>query len=526
MAVSRRGFLSTGATLLAGFGAGTVLPDERADAGIGAGTDISAAIGGSPLVGGLAPGRVADLALYRPVRVSSALYAPTAVRFAADRPRPSAARPTRAGPLATAGEPQWIAVDLQAPCTVEAVTLVFDAPSDHRAAALSGIGGTVVDFELAVSPDGDRWTSVYRATAETGGRVDVEFPAAVSAQWVRMTSRAGSDANPVSLNGLQVYGTRRRDGRADADARLQLADYENTRAVFEAWNAKLWNASRQPLSLLRSSSHPVLHSTVWQNPDDDPDVSGAYYGSRKGSEPLHVQANPDTWQVLAANHTARALHGASIVARVYDMAGRQLSGIEQQGVNIPPSSSAPGFVIGWPSSVPVLHLLRLELLDSDGAVLSQNTYWRHGATQDVRALDSLGRTRLSVSVSNRHSGEDDGDGDGDGDGDERSGRDRLTATVTNRGAIVAAMVRLALQDRSDASVLPAQYDDNYFWLLPGESREIVITWPTSPTPTGASGDAGDAAPATEATAASAAMQRRPAPQVSVRAYNAAPQLGR
>jgi hypothetical protein len=41
------------------------------------------------------------------------------------------------------------------------------------------------------------------------------------------------------------------------------------------------------------------------------------------------------------------------------------------------------------------------------------------------------------------------------------------------------MVRLSLRDRAGERVLPALYSDNYFWLLPGESRSITVTTPSS-----------------------------------------------
>jgi hypothetical protein len=271
---------------------------------------------------------------------------------------------------------------------------------------------------------------------------------------------------------------------ADFCAKAQFVNYENTRAMFEAWNANLWQNTS---GLLLWMSHPAWHSTVWQTYDYDLDVNGAYYGSRKGCEPLHVQANPATWQVLAANHTARPVTGASITAKLYDLSGRQLSHIEQQAMNIAASATAPAFTVSWPSTLPPLHLLRLELRGHDGALLSENTYWRYAAAQDMQALNSLARTRLAVSVHGVKAG--------------GGGRDRLTATVANRGGTVAAMVRLALQDRTGARVLPAQYDENYFWLLPGESRRIAISWPSGATP-------------------------RQGPQVSVQAYNAPTQIGR
>jgi hypothetical protein len=51
--------------------------------------------------------------------------------------------------------------------------------------------------------------------------------------------------------------------------------------------------------------------------------------------------------------------------------------------------------------------------------------------------------------------------------------------VRNRGDVVAAMLRLSLRNRhSGDRVLPARYDDNYVWLLPGETRHITVSWPS------------------------------------------------
>ena len=253
------------------------------------------------------------------------------------------------------------------------------------------------------------------------------------------------------------------DSLDDFCAKAQFVNYENTRAMFEAWTANLW---KDATGLLLWMSHPAWHSTVWQTYDYDLDVNGAYYGSRKGCEPQHVQADPGTWQVLAANHTPRPLSRATVTARLHDLSGRQLGDTQQQSVDVAPSATAPAFTVGWTSALPALHLLRLELRDQQGALLSENTYWRYSAPEDMQALNTLARTRLSVSVGRPSS---------------RQGRAQVTTTVTNSGRTVAAMVRLSLQDRTGSRVLPAQYSDNYFWLLPGETRRVAVTWPEGTT---------------------------------------------
>lgn len=212
-------------------------------------------------------------------------------------------------------------------------------------------------------------------------------------------------------------------------------------------------------------------------PFTNTDADGAYYGSRRSHGPLHVQADPKTWQLHVANHTARKVSGASVTARIYDLSGRQLSHVEQQGLVIEPSSTAPAFVVSWPAGPRPLHLSRLELHDSDGALLAENGYWRYAAARDARKFSTLSRTNLSVSV---HDVKDDG----------------LKATVANVGATVAAMIRLALRDGAGGAPAPsAHYEDDYFWLRPGEARELSISWP-----------------------AGATFER--GPQVSVQAYNA------
>jgi hypothetical protein len=127
-------------------------------------------------------------------------------------------------------------------------------------------------------------------------------------------------------------------------------------------------------------------------------------------------------------------------------------------VSIAASSTATGPTIAWPSSLPALHLVRLELTDAHGKRLSQNTYWRYGSASDMQALNNLTQTRLALQVSKRST-------------------TGLTATVTNKGSAVAAMVRLSLLDGDGERILPTQYGDNYLWLLPGESREVAISRP-------------------------------------------------
>ncbi|MDQ0777428.1 hypothetical protein QF026_005894 [Streptomyces aurantiacus] len=245
----------------------------------------------------------------------------------------------------------------------------------------------------------------------------------------------------------------------DFCTKAQFVNFESMRAIFEAWNANLWNDAG---GLLLWMSNPAWHSTVWQTYDYDLDVNGTYYGARSGSEALHVQADPVDWKVVAVNHTAERLRGVEVRAEVLDLSGRRLADPQHRKIDLAASSTASAFTVAEPEDHP-LHLVRLRMTRADGRTLSENTYWRYDRPKDLQALNALTGARLEVSG---------------GRTAQRDGRIALTVRVRNNGRSVAPMVRLALRDhRSGDRVLPARYSDNYLWLLPGEEREVTVSCP-------------------------------------------------
>ncbi|XUL85779.1 discoidin domain-containing protein [Streptomyces galilaeus] len=245
-------------------------------------------------------------------------------------------------------------------------------------------------------------------------------------------------------------------GLDDFARKAQFVNYENTRAMFEAWNANLWdNAS----GLMLWMSHPAWHSTVWQTYDYDFDVNGTYYGARSACEPLHVQADPEG-QVIAVNHTRAGLRKAVVSAQLLDLSGRRLGANRSARLDVATAATTKAFSVPWTDDLPDLHLLRLTLEDGDGRLRSRNTYWRYRTPAAMRALSGAPRTTMSATLG-------------------RVTRSGLTATVRNDGPAVAAMVRLSLTNGSTGHrVLPTLYSHNYLWLLPGESQTVTLSWPT------------------------------------------------
>ena len=197
--ISRRQALTLGGGLLAGFGLSTLLPTSAAAAPTG---ETRQAV---------------DLALFRPVSVSSTDYAATPAEFAVDGLAQVGARGS--GWRAGQGDAQWMIVDLQGRCEISSVVLTFEAKPgdpafDANASRADTIGTEILSsfaviFDLDVSDDGRTWRTVHTTESGTGAVMTIPFNPAVKARWVRFSASRRSTTNPLGLNGFQVYGTTR-----------------------------------------------------------------------------------------------------------------------------------------------------------------------------------------------------------------------------------------------------------------------------------------------------------------------------
>ncbi len=112
-----------------------------------------------------------------------------------------------------------------------------------------------------------------------------------------------------------------------------------------------------------------------------------------------------------------------------------------------------------------VHFLKLELMNSDGNLLSENFYWRSKGGNDFSALNQLTDVELNVSVSESVSEE----------------RTFLTAEVRNpeNSGIIAFANRVQVYKKGTGErVLPVFISDGYFSLQPGELKTISVDFKT------------------------------------------------
>jgi hypothetical protein len=239
----------------------------------------------------------------------------------------------------------------------------------------------------------------------------------------------------------------------DLCRKAQMVNYETYRAIYEGYDSRLWNNCS---GVLLWMSHPSWPSVVWQLYSWDYEPNASYFGAKKASEPIHIQMNLPDCEVAVINHHFTSLIGVTAEAVIYDLSGREESSYR---TNFTAAANACTDIINlaWPPDG--AHLAKLKLSDSRGRVLSENFYWHARNEKQLQQLNTLPPVTLQGKF---HRQTD-------------AGETVIEGRLTNPGKTPALAIKLTLRDAETGQrILPAYYDDNYFSLLPGESREFHI----------------------------------------------------
>ncbi len=246
----------------------------------------------------------------------------------------------------------------------------------------------------------------------------------------------------------------------DFERKAQMLDYVDHRAIFEGMNAHLWSPNSGRMLWM---TQPAWPSNTWQIMNADYDTQSSFYAVKKACEPVHVQLDLSNYDVAVVNTTTEALAGLSVTANVYSLENKLLLHQDEK-TNADANTLTNGFKL---ELAPLLAsqgvvLVKLELRNSTGQVVSDNFYWLGATTESYRSLTRLAAAALSVTAQSSREG------------------DNILVQVQlhNTGTSASLSTKLTLLNAADGSrILPAYYSDNYISLLPGETRPIEIEYP-------------------------------------------------
>ena len=268
-----------------------------------------------------------------------------------------------------------------------------------------------------------------------------------------------------SLHSAQTVGTfndavESMFGKADNARQFcewaQWVNYDAFRAIFESRSE-----GRRGLQLWMS--HPAWPTFVWCTYDYWFDPTAAFFGSKKACEPLHVMWNPLKKVVEVVNISGNNRHSLTVRARVLDMYGKELHRFEDI-LDSKEDSTVP--VMTLPEPDEDVYYYSLQLLEN-GSVVSENFYVQGRETDNFKALHSLKKAKTDVICTSSM----------------KEGEWTVACRIVNKGKVPAMMIRLMATDgKKGERILPVTYSDNYFHLMPGESKTIKIMFSSEDCP--------------------------------------------
>ncbi|OYN78380.1 glycoside hydrolase family 2 protein [Mycolicibacterium sphagni] len=303
---------------------------------------------------------------------------------------------------------------------------------------------------------------------------------------------AGSDPQNSRLTNVQRVIDRRYGPSANARMfadKAQLAHYEATRAQFESFAANGWDGHKMTIYWMLNSHWPSFFGNIF---DYYLRPGGAYYGAKKGLQPLSVvfdsyaTGNHRQAKVTVVNQTQDSRENLRVRVRTYDLSGALRDDRAADGIHVDPGGAVQAITLppGPPDS-PVF-FVRCELLDPGGNVIANNVYWQSRQVDDVgppandlafnsnqvswadmTALNTMPKVPLEITAS---AGSD-------------AGRE-VTISLHNPTQQIAFFERAELLPSPLADeILPIEYDENYVTVFPGETVDIKGHVPgAGPTP--------------------------------------------
>ena len=244
---------------------------------------------------------------------------------------------------------------------------------------------------------------------------------------------------------------------ADFVRKAQLANYEAFRAMYEGRNAQLFHPTTGVITWM---SDPAQPSFVWQLYHYDLEPNSSLFAVMHAAEATHIQFNE-------AKGTLQVINNLPNLDRERSGPGLNLwsgwnVGFPLRGQGEAPASFATTLgTVEFPATLASTHFLKLELLDSEGKLLSSNFYWlaQSGYPDVMTDLDKMATVQLDM-----HARPSDTEG---------------TRTLNGYAAQPDRPHRLDGPPATEAErlgqrVLPVYYSDNYISLIPNETRVVTI----------------------------------------------------
>ena len=239
--------------------------------------------------------------------------------------------------------------------------------------------------------------------------------------------------------------------------KMQLMNAMGYQGIFEAAGHKLNDIGGVMLWKLNAA----FPSVVWQVYDWYMQPNAGYYFMQKAVEPLHIQMNLISHEVLAINRTYKPATDLIASVDVYDMDSKSLFH-EEKSLSLPATDvMTVSSLSQLLSDTKGVRFVVLRLKNKNGKVISGNIYWLEN-NEDFKSMNEMPETEVEVKVLRTGKSSTD---------------NSWTIELENPGSKLAFFVRTQLMIDSD-EVLPSFWSGNYISIMPSEKARLKVSCPS------------------------------------------------
>ena len=252
--------------------------------------------------------------------------------------------------------------------------------------------------------------------------------------------------------------------------KAQFVGAMNYRAIWEVWDYNKFNyGDRFASGFLFWYHNSPLPQTASRMYDWYLEPTAALYYSQNALAPLHAQYDYLKNTVSVSNDYRRAFSNYQVEATVYDLNAKAVW-TKIAKVEIPSDGVVNDAIkIDFPNNITQVHFIKLKLKDNRGKVVSNAFYWRSKdaytgawtmggpAVSGFEDINKLPEVQLVTKATLKKRG-------------------KMQVTVDNPSKSISFFTQLRLQQKDGSSINPVFYSDNFFCLLPGETKTIDISF--------------------------------------------------
>lgn len=272
------------------------------------------------------------------------------------------------------------------------------------------------------------------------------------------------------------YGTATRVD--DYAEKSQLMTYEGIRAMYEAYSRNKYTST----GVIQWMLNNAWPSVIWHLYDFYLRPGGGYFGAKAALAPLHALYSYDDNSIWAVSSQYTDAKGLTLRTQVFNLDATEKF-TRDVALDMAADSTVRQLTLPDIQGLTPTYFLRLTLLDAHKDVVDTNFYWLsttpdkidwskstwymtpNAVQADYKALNTLPKTNVTASIREVK---------------EEHARKNVEITIKNPTKNIAFFLRLKLDtSKGGEEILPVLWKDNYFTLLPGESRNITASYPSA-----------------------------------------------